>query len=664
MKLYKICNKISLLLHVLASAAGYFVMEAICRHSFIEAWNYMTQRPLVFAYNAAFIFTSSLIVYLFHRRVFWRILVTLFWLILAIINGVLLLNRVTPFTGPDLHLITDAMKIANKYLPVAGVVAVCILFGILVILLLMLLIKGPKYQKKIKYRYNIPLILLAVALFAGSTQLALEKRVLSNYFGNIAFAYEDYGYPYCLATTIFNTGISCPRDYSEKEIKRIEKTEKNLPETQEEKRPNILFLQLESFFDPTLVNYLDISEDPIPTFRKLMKEYSSGYYKVPSVGAGTANTEFEVLTGMSLDYFGPGEYPYKTILQQSTCESIAYNLKELGFGTHVIHNNTGTFYDRHLVFPNLGFDSFTSLEYMNHVDKNPLGWAKDTILTTEIIKSLLSTDQRDFVYAISVQPHGKYPSSPLGDEHPITVSSDVISEQDLVPFSYYVNQLYEEDAFLRSLIESLETYGEPTVLILYGDHLPSISAAEEYMAQGDLLQTEYVIWDNIGLEKQDRDLEAYQLSASILKKLGIRNGFLNSYHQSFEENPRYQEYLEMLEYDMLYGKQAVYGGTSGYEPTDMQMGVVPITLSQCYLLGDTFYVLGDCFTPYSRICINGDPVNTEFISVNAIKGTDLSLKDGDQITVSQIGEDGIPLSETESIAFTHSAPGRKTELAS
>ena len=115
MKLYKICNKISLLLHVLASAAGYFVMEAICRHSFIEAWNYMTQRPLVFAYNAAFIFTSSLIVYLFHRRVFWRILVTLFWLILAIINGVLLLNRVTPFTGPDLHLIRN-----NTLFPLFG----------------------------------------------------------------------------------------------------------------------------------------------------------------------------------------------------------------------------------------------------------------------------------------------------------------------------------------------------------------------------------------------------------------------------------------------------------------------------------------------------------------------------------------------------------------
>ena len=69
-----------------------------------------------------------------------------------------------------------------------------------------------------------------------------------------------------LAVTIFDTGISCPRDYSEEEIERIEKTEDNLPATNEKNQPNILFLQLESFFDPTLVNYLKISEDPIPTF--------------------------------------------------------------------------------------------------------------------------------------------------------------------------------------------------------------------------------------------------------------------------------------------------------------------------------------------------------------------------------------------------------------
>ena len=66
---------------------------------------------------------------------------------------------------------------------------------------------------------------------------------------------------------------------------------------------NIIFVQLESYFDPTEVEWLRFSEDPIPNLRKLYKEYSSGYFKVPSVGAGTANTEFEVLTGMSMRFF-------------------------------------------------------------------------------------------------------------------------------------------------------------------------------------------------------------------------------------------------------------------------------------------------------------------------------------------------------------------------
>ena len=55
-----------------------------------------------------------------------------------------------------------------------------------------------------------------------------------------------------------------------------------------------------------------------PEFHKnAHANYSSGYFKVPSVGAGTANTEFEVLTGMSMRFFGPGEYPYKTYVKEN-----------------------------------------------------------------------------------------------------------------------------------------------------------------------------------------------------------------------------------------------------------------------------------------------------------------------------------------------------------
>ena len=633
MKLYKICNKISLLLHVLASAAGYFVMEAICRHSFIEAWNYMTQRPLVFAYNAAFIFTSSLIVYLFHRRVFWRVLVTLFWLILAIINGVLLLNRVTPFTGPDLHLITDAMKIAKKYLPVAGVVAVCILFGILVILLLMLLIKGPKYQKKIKYRYNIPLILLAVALFAGSTQLALEKRVLSNYFGNIAFAYEDYGYPYCLATTIFNTGISCPRDYSESAINEIEDSESNLPKTGE-KRPNIIFLQLESFFDPTLVNYLNVSEDPIPNFRKLMKEYSSGYYKVPSVGAGTANTEFESITGMSLHYFGPGEYPYKSILKETTCESAPYVLKSLGYRTHAIHNNEANFYGRKSVFANLGFDTFTSEEYMSEQDDtNPNDWMRDRNLTKYIMQALNETDDPDYIYTISVQGHGDYPEEPTIENPKITVSGSS-TEALNNKWEYYCNQIYEMDQFVKELTDTLSQLDEDVVLVMYGDHLPTMGLTVEDMENRYLFQTEYVIWDNMELEKKDANIAAYQMAAEVMNRVGIHEGNVFRYHQARRQTKNYQADLEMLQYDILYGKQYVYDGENPYQKEKLHLGVEEVTLDKIEKISEgRYYITGTNFTQSAYLEVNGELVEVTYVSPTTLLLTDGDLQDGDEVDI-------------------------------
>ena len=538
MKLSKFCNKISLILQALWCAVLYFLIEALCRHSVVEAWDYMTGKPLVFAYNTMFIFTTMLIVYLFHRRCFWRVVVSVFWLFLGIVNCILLMNRVTPFTGPDLHMLTDGIAIMQKYLPFYGVVIGCILIGIVVLGLLILLVKGPKYEQKIKYRYVIPLVIAGFVAFGGVTQLALEKRVLSNYFGNIAFAYEDYGYPYCLATTIFNTGISEPRDYSEDEINRIEKTESNLPKTKEDgKRPNILFLQLESFFDPTLVNYLDISEDPIPNFRKLMKEYSSGYYKVPSVGAGTANTEFETITGMSLHYFGPGEYPYKSILKETTCESVPYVLKNLGYSTHAVHNNEANFYGRRSVFPNLGFDTFTSEEYMADENlQNPLGWVKDSVLTDEIIKCLDSTDSPDYVYTISVQGHGDYPSEPILDNPSITVSGSPTDELNC-KWEYYVNQIHEMDQFVKELTDALADYPEDVILVMYGDHLPTMGLTVEDLKNKYLFQTEYVIWDNMGLTKKDENLASYQIAAEVLDRVGIHEGtIINIIRQ--EEIPR------------------------------------------------------------------------------------------------------------------------------
>ena len=79
---------------------------------------------------------------------------------------------------------------------------------------------------------------------------------------------------------------------------------------------------------------------------------------------------------------------------------------------YIITKRTST--EEDLVFPNLGFDTFTSEEYMAKEDeKNPLGWVKDSVLTDEILKCLDFTEGPDYVYTISVQGHGAYPDEQI-----------------------------------------------------------------------------------------------------------------------------------------------------------------------------------------------------------------------------------------------------------
>lgn len=633
----KICNLLSLPLQFFGSAILYFVIESLSRHSAYEAWTYMTENPVVFLYNTYLIFTTSLIVYLFRRRILARIVVGTVWFILGCVNGFLLLNRVTPFTGPDLKLISDAIKIANKYLSPWKLVLVLIALVILVALLVLLFRKGMKYQGKIRYWVNVPLIALSAVLFFGVTDYALEKRVLSSYFGNIAYAYLDYGFPYCLGVTLLNTGISEPNGYSQELMDEIVASEGEIAQTNEENLDvNIIFLQLETFIDPTEITFLEFSEDPIPNFRNLMKNYSSGYYKVPSVGAGTANTEFESITGMSLYYFGPGEYPYKTILKEKTCESAAYVLKDLGYSAHAIHNNEANFYGRKSVFSMLGFDTFTSEEYMEDItDTTPMGWVKDYVLIDEIFDALSYTDTPDYIYAISVQGHGDYPEEPMLED-PVIQVTGAESEGRNNAWEYYVNQLYEMDLFIKKLTDRLENYGERVVLVMYGDHLPTMDLQAEDMKNRYLFQTKYVIWDNFGLEKEDKNIAAYQAVAEVFDRLGIHEGTVFNYHQTRTGTRNYQVDLQALQYDILYGESYVYDGLNPYVKTEMQLGTYPVTLTQINTINEeegTYQILGENFTGSCRLELNGELLETHFINGNNLYVTGVELHDGDEVCV-------------------------------
>lgn len=631
----RVCNFFSLPLQYIGCCILYFIIEILSRHSVAEAWTYLMESPLIFCYNAYLIFTTSLIVYLFKRRVLARILVGTVWLVLGCVNGFLLLNRVTPFTGPDLKLISDAFKIMNKYMSPALIVLVALGVVFLLYILFRIFKKGWKYQGKIRYWLNIPLVVVGVIAFMATTNLALEKRVLSNYFGNIAYAYLDYGFPYCLSVTLLDTGINEPNGYSEELMDEIMDSQGKKKATNEENLDvNIIFLQLETFIDPTEINFLEFSEDPIPYFRELTENYSSGYYKVPSVGAGTANTEFESITGMSLHYFGAGEYPYKSILKEETCESAAYVLKNLGYSTHAIHNNEANFYGRKTVFSRLGFDTFTSEEYMLDIsDTTPMGWVKDHILTDEIMRALEYTSTPDYIYTISVQGHGDYPEEPVLDDPDIQVTGAESQEKNYA-WEYYVNQLHEMDQFIKQLTKRLENYDERVVLVMYGDHLPTMDLTAEDMKNRYLFQTKYVIWDNFGLEKEDKNLAAYQMVAEVFDRLDIHEGTIFNYHQTRKGTKNYQLDLQALQYDVLYGDRYVYGGENPFKRTNMQLGTFPIVFTSIeQRVGNSYYIQGENFTASCRLEVNGELVETHFISNNGLYVQGIELKEGDEICV-------------------------------
>ena len=118
------------------------------------------------------------------------------------------------------------------------------------------------------------------------------------------------------------------------------------------------------------------------------------------------------------------------------------------------------------------------------------GWAKDQILTGCIMDSLDSTKGQDYVYCISVQGHGDYPTTQIIENPEITVEG--IEDEALKnKYTYYVNQVYQMDQFVGELVKALEQRGEPTILCMYGDHLPSLEIEDEDLTYGNKYQTSY-----------------------------------------------------------------------------------------------------------------------------------------------------------------------------
>lgn len=627
------------------------VIEVLARHSLTDGICFVWDHPFLTLLSAAILTAFYALALLVPKRNFVWLCITVVIVGLAVTNSILLCFRITPLAATDIALLTSVFEIMGIYLTVWQIILLVLLVLVVIAGLIYL---GIRMKKQVYHPLlavcNAVISILAVVLMI---HIGDARGWLQTEFANLPDAYADNGFVYCFTRSLFDRGISKPDTYDEDTVDNILEDMKKQKTNEVEEKPNIIFIQLESFMDLKRMQGVTYSEEPTPVYSSLRKTCPGGFLKVPSVGAGTANTEFEILTGMTLDYFGAGEYPYKTVLQDETCESMAYNLRELGYRTGVLHNNTGSFYSRNKVFANLGFDYFVSSEYMENLSYNPIGWAKDKVLTGQIQHILKATSGPDLIYTITVQDHGKYPTELLENPH-IKVSGFAPEDEERQnAFTYYVNQCHETDAFLGSLIATLNAFEEPVVLVLYGDHLPNLDITEEELASGNLFQTEYVIWSNkkmledYELSKKNENLYAYQLSAHVLKLLGMNNGLLTKFHQMYHNYDNYKSNLKILQYDMLYGKKEVYDGLSPYEPTDLQMGFDPIRITDVSSVGGSVYVMGKNFTESSFVFIDGKKQDTVFLNENTLMVSDKELEGGEEVYVAQLTDVSAQLSSTE-----------------
>ena len=627
------------------------VIEVLARHSLTDGIRFVWDHPFLILLSAAILTAFYALALLVPKRNFVWLCITVVIVGLAVTNSILLCFRITPLAATDIALLTSVFEIMGIYLTVWQIILLVLLVLVVIAGLIYL---GIRMKKQVYHPLlavcNAVISILAVVLMI---HIGDARGWLQTEFANLPDAYADNGFVYCFTRSLFDRGISKPDTYDEDTVDNILEDMKKQKTNEVEEKPNIIFIQVESFMDLKRMQGVTYSEEPTPVYSSLRKTCPGGFLKVPSVGAGTANTEFEILTGMTLDYFGAGEYPYKTVLQDETCESMAYNLRELGYRTGVLHNNTGSFYSRNKVFANLGFDYFVSSEYMENLSYNPIGWAKDKVLTGQIQHILKSTSEPDLIYTITVQDHGKYPTELLENPH-IKVSGFAPEDEERQnAFTYYVNQCHETDAFLGSLIATLNAFEEPVVLVLYGDHLPNLDITEEELASGNLFQTEYVIWSNkkmledYELSKKNENLYAYQLSAHVLKLFGMNNGLLTKFHQMYHNYDNYKSNLKILQYDMLYGKKEVYDGLSPYEPTDLQMGFDPIRITDVSSVGGSVYVMGKNFTESSFVFIDGKKQDTVFLNENTLMVSDKELEGGEEVYVAQLTDVSAQLSSTE-----------------
>jgi len=220
-KVKAFCSKNHVVVIFALSFLLVLIIETLGRHSPIQAIIFMVQDPLVYLANMALVFSLLSLSMLVKRRVFVTTLLSIVWLALGIVNGVILSNRMTPFTVKDLSNLNEAIAIVENYFSVGTVIAFIAAVALLVLGIVILYRKAPKKTTDLNFKKDLAAVLIVFIGAFGIIQVGQKIGVLDTFFGNLAIGYSDNGVCYSFIITWMDTGIDKPEDYSAEAMKAI-----------------------------------------------------------------------------------------------------------------------------------------------------------------------------------------------------------------------------------------------------------------------------------------------------------------------------------------------------------------------------------------------------------------------------------------------------------
>ena len=370
--------------------------------------------------------------------------------------------------------------------------------------------------------------------------------------------YKNNGFVSAFSMNCFALKVSEPEGYNEEQVTSYLA---NYDTKEGTETPDVIVIMSEAFYDIRDLKGTTFSQNPLSNYDEICARENaiSGDIFTTAHGGGTVRTEFEAITGLTVDYLINGTSPYLYITDDT--EGYVSNYKSQGYHTTAIHSYEKTFYMRNEAYPRFAFDEFIASDTMeqNYPLKYRRGYILDDIFMDVVIDTLeKNSDTPNFIYGITMENHGGYDKSPP-ENIVIDVKNDSLDQAQLDSVTTYTQGLYYADLSLKKLVDYIDNREKPTILLFFGDHKPALGGYQAaYNQAGNInisdgydseeskyvYSAQYVMYANYdvdyGVLEQSPDMSSYYLLTHIAKVTGTKmTPYMNYLYDNYLDLPYY-----------------------------------------------------------------------------------------------------------------------------